>query len=53
MNPLFQWVIAHSVMKSLARECPRCKHVQIVAKSQATLPVPCKKCGTAIPAPRA
>jgi ribosomal protein S27E len=49
VNPIFHWIVAHTTMKSLARECPSCKRTQIVAKGQAHEIVTCKHCGARIP----
>lgn len=49
VNPIFQWIVTHTVMKALARECPSCRQTQVVPKSRARETVTCKTCGAAIP----
>ncbi len=49
MNPIFQWIVSHTVMKTLARECPSCRRTQVVPSSRVRDTVSCKHCGSAIP----
>jgi ribosomal protein S27E len=50
VNPIFSWIITHTVARSLARRCPRCGLEQVVPKEKARLTVPCQRCGAPIPA---
>ena len=52
MNPIFQWIIAHTTADALARRCPKCGRKQVVPKARATETVRCEKCGANIPPKR-
>jgi ribosomal protein S27E len=52
MNPIFSWVIAHTVAETLARRCPKCGRKQIVPKEKKNEAVPCQKCGETLPPKR-
>lgn len=49
MNPIFTWIIAETVARTttemLTRQCPKCRHKQVVPKEKLRGPVPCGKCG--------
>ena len=49
MNPIFTWIISHTVAKALARRCPKCGRETIVAKEKANATVSCPRCGASIP----
>ena len=49
MNPIFQWVMTHTIVKSLVRRCPKCHQDQIVPQDKNQESIPCKKCGFPIP----
>jgi hypothetical protein len=51
MNPIFGWVVAHTVARRRARQCPRCRHTQVVSEARTREVVPCERCKTPIPAP--
>ncbi len=53
MNPIFTWIVAHTTGQALARQCPKCKRQQLVAKNQKNEAVRCQKCGEPIPPKRA
>lgn len=53
MNPIFLWVIAHTVGVASVRTCPACRRLQLVPKAQRGQHVTCKACGSAIPPPPA
>jgi hypothetical protein len=44
MNPIFQWILAHTIAKAHVRECPKCHHKQIVPKGKTKESVPCASC---------
>src|SRR5579862_1676432 len=50
MNPIHQWIVAHSAAKHLLRRCPKCGNTQKVRKDQAQRAVACAKCGNELPA---
>ncbi len=52
MNPIFTWIIAHTVGKSLARQCLNCRREQVIPKSKINESVPCQRCGKPIPPPK-
>jgi ribosomal protein S27E len=48
MNPLFQWIIAHTTAKAQTRRCPKCHRTQTVPKSKIQDTIPCESCGTPV-----
>jgi hypothetical protein len=52
MNPIYQWIVAHTTGKPAPRPCARCGHVQKVPRELQAATVPCSKCGAPL-APRA
>jgi ribosomal protein S27E len=52
VNPIFQWLIAHTIGKALARRCPNCRREQIVPREKAHESVRCQHCGQTIPPPK-
>jgi uncharacterized paraquat-inducible protein A len=48
MNPLFQWIIAHTTAKAQTRRCPKCQRIQTVPKVKIQETILCKSCGTPI-----
>lgn len=52
MNPIFTWIVAHTPGQALARQCPKCRQQQIVAKDQKKEAVRCQNCGATIPPKR-
>jgi len=49
VNPIFQWIKAHTTAKALVRHCPKCRQAQAVPKEQAKETVPCRRCGEPLP----
>ncbi|MFN7929897.1 MAG: hypothetical protein U0Y68_18515 [Blastocatellia bacterium] len=49
MNPFIYWLISHTVTKNLARRCPKCYRVQVVAKDRQHETVRCKWCSEPMP----
>lgn len=49
MNPLFHWVIGLTAARTLARTCPFCGRVQIVAAGKKHEAVSCRRCGGRVP----
>ncbi len=49
MNPIFSWIIAHTVGEMETRRCPQCQRNQIVSAKKKERPVTCHKCGAHIP----
>jgi hypothetical protein len=49
VNPIFLWVIAHTVGRALVRTCPACRRPQFVPRARRSEDVRCKACGSAIP----
>ncbi len=47
------WIIAHTVARALARECPRCHHTMIVPKEKLRETVRCEECAAPVPPPPA
>ena len=52
MNPIFHWVITHTVGRAQVRRCPTCRRAQLVPKARQRDEVTCRACGSAIPPPR-
>jgi len=52
MNPIFTWIVAHATGQALARQCPKCKRQQIVAKDKKNEAGRRQKCGETIPPKR-
>jgi len=52
MRPTFTWLIAHTVIETLARCCQKCGQKQIVPEEKKNEAVPCQKCGESIPPKR-
>lgn len=51
MNPIFQWVVAHTAWKRRLRRCPRCGHEQLVRAGARDQAVACGKCAAPLPPP--
>jgi ribosomal protein S27E len=51
-NPIFNWIIAHTVAETLMRRCPKCRRKQAVPEAKAHDAVPCEKCGAPVPPPK-
>jgi hypothetical protein len=49
MNPIFTWIIAETVARTLARRCPKCRHKDFYPKEKLRETVPCKRCVEPIP----
>lgn len=49
MNPIFTWIVTHTTMKSLARECAKCNRIEVVPPSKKRDTVACKHCGAYLP----
>jgi hypothetical protein len=52
MNPFVNWFVAHTVARRRARQCPRCRHSQIVSAARARETVACERCKSPIPPPQ-